>query len=136
MKMIVLVLLVIFANVGCARVQVQAPKEPIKVDISMRLDIYQHIENDIDKIEDIVSGEKEKGKSPDKPQSLLDFFIGNVYAQELDPQIEQAALRRKDRHPELISGQQKGVFGENRLGLLEIRDSNVQDDTFKKLLEE
>jgi len=36
----------VFLTVGCAKVQVQAPKEPIKVDISMRLDVYQHVEKD------------------------------------------------------------------------------------------
>lgn len=47
---------------GCARVSVQAPKDPIKVDISMRLDIYQHIKNDIDDIESIVTGSSENTK--------------------------------------------------------------------------
>ena len=41
---------------GCASVQVNAPKEPIKMDISMRLDVYQHVVKDIDDIESIVAG--------------------------------------------------------------------------------
>ena len=43
MKTAALLILAIIISLGCAKVQVQAPKEPIKVDISMRLDIYQHI---------------------------------------------------------------------------------------------
>ncbi|MDD5729736.1 MAG: hypothetical protein PHN57_01210, partial [Candidatus Omnitrophica bacterium] len=47
---------------GCARVRVEAPKEPIKVDISMRLDIYQHVTKDINDIENIVTGSEGKDK--------------------------------------------------------------------------
>jgi len=106
---------------GCARVRVEAPKEPIKVDISMRLDIYQHVEKDIDAIESIVSGSKEKAKSKDS-QSLLDYFVSTSYAQEdLSPEVEQAALRRKDRRSELSSYEEKGIIGENKSGLVEVR---------------
>ena len=117
---------IIFA-IGCARVMVETPKEPIKVDISMRLDIYQHIEKDIDAIEDIVSGSSENTQSSGK-KGLLDYFIPQAYAQEeLSPELEQAALRRRDRYAELISWQKKGIIGEDRLGLLEIRDPKLMD---------
>jgi hypothetical protein len=62
MKMIYLAVMILFLSVGCARVRVEAPKEAIKLDISMRLDIYQHVAKDIDAIEDIVSGSG--GKTP------------------------------------------------------------------------
>src|SRR3989338_2999357 len=88
---------------GCARVRVEVPKEPVKIDISMRLDIYQHVQKDIDDIESIVSGSKEKHKPKDN-HSLRNFFIGSAYAQEgLSPEVEEAALRRKDRREELSS---------------------------------
>jgi uncharacterized protein len=107
-------------SLGCARVRVEAPKEAIKVDISMRLDIYQHVEKDIDAIENIVSGSQEKQKA-DNNHSFLNNFISNVYAQEgLSPQVEQAALRRKDRRSGLISWESKGFVGENKSGLVEI----------------
>ncbi len=109
----------VIAILGCAKVQVQAPKDPIKVDISMRLDVYQHVEKDINDIESIVTG------AP-KPQSKIDAkifsFVTDAYAAEgLSPEIEAAALRRRDRRPELVSWQQQGVLGENRSGLVEIR---------------
>lgn len=110
-----LIFIFVVLSVSCARVQVQAPKEPIKVDISMRLDIYQHVEQDINAIEDIVSGTK------NKPQSLLGFFVSEAYAQDLSPEVEQAALNRRDRLGELNQLQSQGVVGENKLGLLEIR---------------
>jgi len=99
--------------VGCATVKVQAPKEPIKVDITMRLDVYQHVQNDIDTIENIVTG-TDKG-------SFLGYFVGTAYAQDLSPEVEQAALRRRDRRGELIALEQSGTIGETFSGLVTIR---------------
>lgn len=133
-KTIFLIILFILFSLGCARVRVEAPKEPIKVDISMRLDIYQHIQKDIDAIEDIVSGSPKETK-PSQKQSLLDYFIVPTYAQEvLSPEVEQAALRRKDRLAELSSWLQKGVVGENKSGLLEIKNALTSDDYLKQLV--
>lgn len=131
-----LLLLGMLFNLACARVRVEAPKEPIKIDIAMRLDIYQHIEKDIDAIESIVSGSKEKPKPQDK-QSLLDYFVKSAYAQEgLDPQTEQAALRRRDRRSELVSWEEKGVIGENKLGLLSLRNPGASNVSLEQLLKD
>jgi uncharacterized protein YdbL (DUF1318 family) len=101
-------------GLGCARVRVEAPKEPIKVDISMRLDIYQHVQSDINDIENMVSG-KDK-------QSLLEYFTATAFAQgSLPAEVEQAAGRRKDRKAEIVSWQAKMAIGENKMGLLEVR---------------
>lgn len=110
----------VLLGLGCAQVQVKAPKEPIKVDITMRLDIYQHVKKDIDDIESIVSGET-------KPKKMkLNFIFTNAYAEEgLGPEVEQAALRRRDRLSELNSWQEKGAIGENRMGLVEARKSGA-----------
>lgn len=135
MRITFLLFLGLILSLGCARVRVEAPKEPIKVDISMRLDIYQHVEKDIDAIETIVSGGKEKAKPGDK-QSLLDCFVSSVYAQEgLSPEVEQAALRRKDRLPELNSLLEKGVIGENKSGLVEARSAEKADAALEALIE-
>ena len=134
MKITLIFMLGLILSLGCARVMVQTPKEPIKVDISMRLDIYQHIEKDIDEIESIVSGSKGKIKSDDE-QSWLEYFISSAYAQEgLSPEVEQAALRRGQRYSALMSGREKGIIGENRLGLLEIRDPQGADSSLKQLV--
>lgn len=119
-KAILIFAFCILQFIGCARVRVEAPKEPIRVDVSMRLDIYQHIQKDIDDIESIVSGTKEEAK-PKNSQSQINYFLDLAYAQDdLGPEVEQAALRRKDRRLELISWQQKGIIGENHLGLVEL----------------
>lgn len=123
-KFIVFTAAAIFA-IGCARVSLQAPKEPIKLDISMRLDVYQHVQKDIDSIEDIVSGSEKTSKSADKHSFLYYFGATLAYAQDaLDPQVEAAALSRKARREQVVSLLQAGKIGENRLGLLEARDGS------------
>lgn len=129
----VLIISVVFA--GCARVRVEAPKEAIKLDISMRLDIYQHVAKDIDAIEDIVSGSGQKTPS-NKQGSMLDILVPDAYAQEgLSVEVEQAALNRKARRPEVISLEAKGAVGENRSGLLEVRNPEVVDESAKSLID-
>jgi uncharacterized protein YdbL (DUF1318 family) len=127
MRFFLILLLAISFSLGCARMQVGGTKEPIKVDISMRLDVYQHVQKDIDAIESIVSGSEENKKAVEK-QSLLWIFVREAYAQEaLSPEVEQAALRRKDRLEDLSSWEAKGVIGENKNGLVEIRNSQGAD---------
>jgi uncharacterized protein YdbL (DUF1318 family) len=130
MKNISIALIVLVAFLGCARVRVEAPKEAIKLDISMRLDIYQHVAKDIDMIEDIVSGAGEKSPSG-KQGSMLDILVPSAYAQEgLSPEVEQAAYNRRDRKPQLDSLEENGVVAENKSGLVEIKgdaDSSIKD---------
>lgn len=129
MPRLILVTIGILIVLGCARVRVEAPKEPIKVDISMRLDIYQHIEKDIDQIEGIVSGTK------DKSSWRCPGLIKVAYAKEaLDPEVEQVALRRKERLVELSSLEGKGIVGENNLGMVEIRKKENADARVKEIV--
>src|SRR5271170_847562 len=111
----------VFLFIGCAHVKLEAPQEPIKLDVSMRLDIYQHIESDINQIENKVDASS-KPRVSDK-QSLLDYFVTDAYAQELSPEVESAVTRRQARHMALFSWEQKGIVGENASGLVEIRGS-------------
>ncbi|MCU0650923.1 MAG: YdbL family protein [Candidatus Omnitrophica bacterium] len=121
-KAIVMAVICIIIAIGCARVRVEAPKEAFKVDISMRLDVYQHVAKDIDSIESLVSGQPNEKTSPGQ-QGSLNFFVSNAWAQENLPQeVEQAAFRRRDRRPELSRYESGGIIGENSLGLVEIRD--------------
>ncbi|MBI4335876.1 MAG: YdbL family protein [Candidatus Omnitrophica bacterium] len=125
--------------IGCASVEVRAPKEPIKVDISMRLDVYQHVQKDIDAIENIVSGSKEQKKPAASPaanqNSMLYIAVSNAYAQDISPEAEEAALRRKARYADLASYEQNGIIGENSSGLVVLRnpgDAAAQDLTDKE----
>lgn len=133
MKTYIILIAGVILSLSCARVRVEVPKEPIKVDISMRLDIYQHVQKDIDDIENIVSGSKEKPKAGNN--SSLNYFVVTAYAQEgLAPEVEDAALRRKDRRTELISWEGKGVVGENMSGLVEIRKPEGATDALEQLV--
>ncbi|MFA5388419.1 MAG: DUF1318 domain-containing protein [Candidatus Omnitrophota bacterium] len=122
MRKIFFIFIALFVFIGCARVRVEAPKEAIKLDVSMRLDIYQHVVKDIDAIEDIVSGKEEKLPAP-KNGSRLDIFVKEAYAEDLlSPEVERAALNRRDRRPQLLSLEEKGIVAENDRGLVEARD--------------
>ncbi len=114
-------LFVLFVLLGCAHITVDAPKEPIKLDVTMRLDIYQHIQSDIDDIENMVSGTSKKAKVQDK-HSLLDLIVTQAYAQEgLSAQVQAAVEGRKDRREKLLSLEGAGIIGENQQGLVEVK---------------
>jgi uncharacterized protein YdbL (DUF1318 family) len=87
------------------------------------------VEKDIDAIEDIVSGGKAKAG-----QSMLNYFVREAYAQDLSPEVEAAAIRRRDRLQDLSAWEQKGVIGENKLGLVEVRDSKSADASAGELI--
>jgi len=133
MKTFALFLISVLVSLGCARVRVEAPKEPIKVDISMRLDVYQHVEKDIDAIEDIVSGNKPKPQSKFQ-NNLFGLIVTEAYAADLSPEVEQAALRRRDRKAQLAGWQARGVVGENNTGLAEVRDALKADGSVAPLV--
>lgn len=121
--MVIIFILTSVLSIGCAQVQVKAPKDPIKVDIAMRVDVYQHVKNDIDAIEDIVSGDNKSLKSEVKPISFMDILMPSAYAEEdILAQIESTALSRQTRYSQIMGIESKGIAGENRSGLLEIRD--------------
>ncbi|MCM8773832.1 MAG: DUF1318 domain-containing protein [Candidatus Omnitrophica bacterium] len=134
MKRVFFIIVMLVVILGCARVRVEAPQQPIKVDITMRLDIYQHVQKDIDSIEDIIKG---KGTNSEDNQSFIWEFITNVYAQEsflMSKEVEGAVLRRKERLKELMSLQSKGIIGENSLGLVELRLPQTPHPSLKELV--
>lgn len=136
-KTLIFAMIALAIGFGCARVNVGGSKEPIKVDIAMRLDIYQHVQKDIDSIENIVSADKAKIEKKPGGQSWLNLLETNVYAQEgLSPEVEQAALRRKNRRAALDSWEAKAVVGENNAGLAEIRNPGKADSSVKSLVQE
>ncbi len=110
---------------GCASVEVKAPKDPIKMDITMRVDVYQHVVKDIDDIESIVSGDSTAAK----PSNLS--LVGTAHAADLDPAVEKAALRRKGRLNDVHAALSKGAVGENSRGLLAVRNSSVAPNAAK-----
>lgn len=135
MKNLLFILTAFIFIFGCAKLSVQGSNVPIKVDISMRLDIYQHVEKDINSIEDIVSGAKDKKKTGDL-QSFFNLIVTSAFAQEgLNPEVEQAALRRKDRIDKLYGFESDGIIGENKMGQVEVRDPSRAVGSVKEIID-
>ncbi len=111
--------LVVLAIFGCAKVSVET-KDPIKVDIKMRIDVYQHVAQDVESINDQIYGGKEQ-----KFNAI--FNIGIAYADDLSPQVQAAISRRKERASKVAEYFQKGYIGENRRALLEVRSADSAD---------
>ena len=131
---------VLFLLVGCARVRFES-KEPIKVDVTMRLDIYQHVAKDAADIEDMISsGDEKKGAAAgNKSVSWLD--IQEAYAQEehernFSPDVREAIERRKARREDLYAQESEGVLGENAQGFVVVRDPSAVDSKTAAMVEE
>lgn len=121
---------------GCARVNLTS-KDPIKLDVTMRVDIYQHVAQDANAIEDMISAPAgNKTVSSDKTSWLV-LGVSEAFAQEEGafPAPVQAAIdARKSRRPELVSRESDGVVGENARGYVEIRDRAAADSATEALV--
>jgi len=128
MKNFSIFLIAVIVLLGCARANMVAPKDAIKLDVSMRLDVYQHVAKDVDSIENQVSGSPKTTVSQNH-QSLLEYFTTNAYAQEdLGAGVQAAVSNRKNRRPDLKAMEAKGVIGENASGLVEARSGPTGQD--------
>ncbi|MBN2483186.1 MAG: DUF1318 domain-containing protein [Candidatus Omnitrophica bacterium] len=112
--------------IACARVNVETAK-PLKVDINMRLDVYQHVVKDIDSIEDQVYGNQEK-----KMNFLMSW--DEAYAADFSQDVQQAIERRKNRIDLIEEYFQNGYVGENRNGELTIIDPGLPEDLKAQIL--
>ncbi len=127
--------------VGCShKLQVSTP-EPIVIDVRARIDIYQHASS----IEDMVSGEKpiETVGHKKNGANILDLIIGTAYAEEIDikymtKEVEEAVRSRKERYPELQELKKDRSAGEDRNGLVQLRESQKikEDNEYRKKAEE
>jgi uncharacterized protein YdbL (DUF1318 family) len=121
--------LVLLLLMGCARVRFES-KDPIKVDVTMRLDIYQHVAKDVAAIEDLITSGSEKKDAKASPKSLSWLGVAEVYAQDdLEgsyPSDVQAAIeRRKARRQELLALESEGAVGENALGFVVVKKAGA-----------
>jgi len=107
------IILLAFFVISCAKVSVET-KNPIKVDINMRVDVYQHVVKDVEDINDQIYG------SPGKDfNSLFDFQ--EAYAADLPVGASEAISRRRERAGSIEAYFAKGYIGENKDALLELR---------------
>lgn len=118
-------ILIVFMLLGCARVAVET-KKPLKVDINMRLDVYQHVVNEAESIEDQIYG---------NGNAEMNFLLGvsEVYAAD---NLSEAIERRKERAPRIESYFNKGYIGEDRNGYLKLIKSDAPDEVKKVIVKE
>lgn len=135
MKRILLTLCFSLAFFGCARarVDVGGTEKPIKVDVTMRVDVYQHVVQQADDIENMIRGTSEPKVEESKPQSSLSlFFVKDAWAGEISASVEEAIQNRKARLELINKLLTTGAIGENNQGEVQIRDISklsVQDQS-------
>lgn len=104
--------ILIVVLLGCAKVNLQT-SQPIKLDINMRVDVYQHVAKDVESIQDQIYGKSEK-----KLNGISLFEI--AYAQE-QSEVSAAIERRKERINKINDYFSKGYIGESKDALLVAR---------------
>ena len=127
----------LFFFIGCARVNVES-KQPIKLDVTMRLDIYQHVAQDAQAIEDMVASPKEGQGTASNKSSFLSLDANEAYAEEegeYPADIKDAIDRRKARRADLFNWESSSSIGERADGFVEIKSTSV-DATVSRLVED
>ncbi len=102
---------------SCAKVQLET-REPVRVDINMRVDVYQHIVKEVESIEGEIFNSKEK-------QFNAIFIFPRAYAQDYSDNVRAAIERRKTRITTIGEYLGKGYVGENRHAGLEMMAEGV-----------
>ncbi|MFC1514565.1 DUF1318 domain-containing protein [Candidatus Omnitrophota bacterium] len=109
---VLLAILLVLGLTGCVKVGVETAK-PIQVDINMRVDVYQHVVNDVDSINDEIYG------SDDTSWNFL-FAIQEAYAADRSEAAQAAISRRKERIKSLTSYFKQGYIGIDRNALVKV----------------
>ncbi len=115
--------------VGCARVNIES-KDPIKLDVSMRVDVYQHVARDVDSIEDLIAGSPKEGAAAVPKTSWLDRIVPCAYAgglSDFPDEVVVAIERRKARRSQILLLASQGYIGENENGFVEVFEKTSLD---------
>jgi len=134
-KLTVLLAVAAFAlllALSCEQVITQDKPLEVKVDVNVRIDVYQHAVD----VVDYISGESEtlpdiEADTKSKPTGMLEkaidlaFSVKTVYAAETsnNPYFKEIVQSMKKRYSEIQNYKQDGSMGENHKGLLSMRDS-------------
>lgn len=127
----IIMLMCIVSLGGCAKLQLET-QEPVRVDINMRVDVYQHVVKDVESIEDEIFGNSSQ-------QFNSVFFLQDVYAADYADDVTLAIERRKSRISSLEGYLEKGYIGENRYADLQMLEGRVPQELrgqLQKLLAE
>jgi len=105
---------------GCAKLSVETVK-PIRVDINMRIDVYQHAVQEAASIEDQIYG------SANKQMNAL-FFMDQAYAADNSDPLGQAIAGRQARKDTIDSYFKQGWVGEDKNADLQIIAKSMSAD--------
>ncbi|MBF0386007.1 MAG: DUF1318 domain-containing protein [Candidatus Omnitrophica bacterium] len=102
---------------SCTSVDLKTSK-PLKVDVNVRIDVYQHIAEEVHSIEEEIYGDQKADND------LMSFFglVTDAYAIEYPLELKPVIERRKKRSAEVLEALENGSAGENEHGYLEIID--------------
>ena len=118
----IFVAFLVLTLISCAR---------LKVDINMRIDVYQHVVEDVESIEDqVYEGGAEQSS---EEQSKLIFGPGIAYADERPSGRDGVIKRRRMRIAKLNGYFIKGYIGENREAHLEMRVQDLPADLEREI---
>jgi uncharacterized protein YdbL (DUF1318 family) len=114
---------VLAGGVHCTRHKVEVDVKPIKIEATIRLDIYHHLAEMEDEIENAAKKKKEgeKAKAATTGWFWLPSFGTPVYAAPAAPSDNEAKAakeRRKGRAATVRGLKKAGTVGENRTGYL------------------
>ena len=113
-----LMVIIVLTLFGCAsRVSLET-EEPIKFDVSLRVDVYQHVVEEVGSIEDQIYGNDEK-----QFNSLFGFQ--EAYAADYSGDFIAAVERRKQRAGKVEEYFRKGYIGEDKDAYLKIVDYDL-----------
>lgn len=149
--LLVIPALALLLGFSCKQVITQDKPLEVKIDVNVRIDVYQHAVSALD----YISGESDtlpdtESDTESQPDSMLrDLFdsvlgVKTVYAAEVSDQQQLKKLldSMKKRYPQAQQYKKAGSVGENHKGLLSVRDSEKMksDPAYaqkvKKLVEE
>jgi len=126
---IVVIFSLILLTSGCTHKVDVATKNPIAVDVKMRIDVYHHVQKQAGYIEDMISGKESIPEEPanDNSSRIEPLVVKTAHAQEIapdkiTPRMLEAIKARQKHHQDLTKWESKGVIMENRDGYVQINN--------------
>ena len=127
-KVSIFVAVLVFSSVGCTHHTVKVEQnEPLRVDVNMRIDVYNHVMEHADAIEKMVNDNDTQScsfwrrfvKSLDLAAPVYAESKGQI-SKKLGQDTLDAINNRNLRRDEIIKWQSSGSIGENSSGYVQI----------------
>ena len=126
-RFFIFVAVLVLSSAGCTYHTVKVEQEePLRVDVNMRIDVYNHVMEHADAIEKMVNEDGSQSCSFWRTLVRSLDFASDVYAEstaEITGQLGQEAIdainNRKLRRDEILKWQSAGAIGENYNGYIQ-----------------